>query len=380
VAACLERLLEAQLAEGPAPALEAVAAIEQELAQGEAQPDEVPPELREVFALEAEEHLRTIRLGELVRLVSELVIARSALGQRLTDFSRQVDELRSSTERVRQVSHTLETQYEARALGRRLGGAHGCPGGADGFDDLELDRYTEFHLLPRALAETTSDIQGVAGELGHALGDFDGQLERQARLAAEIEDKVMRLRMVPLATLAGRLQRRVRTVAEQLGKQVGLMLEGDGTELDRTVLGEMADPLLHLLRDAVCHGSEAPDLRQAAGKAPAGRVVLRAWHEGGQVLLEVSDDGAGLDPEAVRAAAVRRGLLSAAEAEQLTDDDSWVGAGVSAGLQHGGAGERGVGPRGGVGRGANPGPQAQAHGDAGLAARRVGSPSPSACP
>src|SRR5262249_25147576 len=151
-------------------------------------------------------------------------------------------------------STRLETQYEASTLGGRLGG-YGLREGllpsaplnltAHGFDDLEFDRYTEFHLLSRQLAETTADLQTVSGELGHLLGDCEGLLARQARLPSEVEDNLMRLRLLPLATLSPRLQRTVRGIAGQLDKPAGLVIEGEATELDKTVLEQMADPLLH---------------------------------------------------------------------------------------------------------------------------------------
>lgn len=267
------------------------------------------------------------RLDELVKLVSELVINRSTFEQRMTDFARQIGELRHSSNRLRSVSHRLETDFEASALagaghtrGERNGPRRGVLSGqTHGFDELEFDRYTEFHLLSRALAETTNDIQTVAGELNHVISDFDGYLNRQGRHSSEIEDKLMRLRMVPLSTVATRLHRTVRNVADQMGKDVELVLEGEGTELDKTVLEAMGDPLLHLLRNAVDHGIEPPELRQAKGKPGKGVIRLRAFHEGNQVVLQITDDGAGVDPERVRATAVRRGVLSASEAAALPE-------------------------------------------------------------
>jgi chemosensory pili system protein ChpA (sensor histidine kinase/response regulator) len=273
------------------------------------------------------------RLDELVKLVSELVITRSAFEQRMAEFLHQVDELRRSTDRLRRVSYKLETEYEASALGGGPSPQSPIPGvpasghgnrirhlfgEAHGFDDLELDRYTEFHLLSRELAETTTDIQTITGELGHLLGDFDTYLNRQGRQSSEIEDKLMRLRMVPLATLASRLFRTVRNVANQQGKQAELVLEGENTELDKTVLEELADPLLHLLRNAVDHGIEPSELRQVRGKPPRGTVRLRAYHEGSQVVVQVADDGAGIDPEVLRASAVQRGFIPATDAAAMS--------------------------------------------------------------
>jgi chemosensory pili system protein ChpA (sensor histidine kinase/response regulator) len=278
------------------------------------------------------------RLDELVKLLGELVITRTFLEQRMTDLVRQVAELEHSSDRLRRVSARLETQYEAIAL---IGGGGGRPAPAGnghgkgngngyppsltsqthGFDDLEFDRYTEFHILTRSLSETTNDIQTVAGELGGVIGDFDSYLNRQARLSSEVEDKLMRSRMVPMSALASRLQRTVRSVANQQGKQVELVLEGESTELDKTVLEEMADPLLHLIRNSVDHGIESPDLRLAIGKPAHGVIRLRADYVGSQVVIQISDDGAGIDTESLRSTAVERGFITNADAAKMPDSE-----------------------------------------------------------
>lgn len=270
------------------------------------------------------------RLDELVRIASEMVITRTSFEQRMGDFARQIDELRSSSDRLRRVSSRIETQYEAAALmgGRlELPAADGRQSGlvnssvtfnTHGFDELEFDRYTEFHLLSRQLSEAVSDTATVGRELGNLLGDFDSFLSRQGRLYSEVQDKLMRLRMVPLKSLATRMHRAVRNTATQLGKQVDLVLVGDETEFDKVVLEELSDALLHLLRNAVDHGIESAEVRQRRGKSAKGLIHLSAFNEGTQVVLQMYDDGGGLDPAAIRATAVRQGLLSGAEAESLT--------------------------------------------------------------
>ncbi len=279
------------------------------------------------------------RLDELVKLVSELAISRTVFEQRMADFEREVGELQFSTERLQRVSSTLETQYEASALGGRWAlssvGQAGNPStvgqvvnlsyqttfNTHGFDDLEFDRYTEFHRLSRELAETTSDIRTVNNELYTLIGDFDSILNRQGRLSSELQDKLMRVRMVPLATLATRLHRTVRVLAREQGKLVDLVLEGEGIELDKTVLEEMADPLLHILRNAVDHGIEPPALRQVMGKPERGLIRLRAYQEGNQVVIQVSDDGAGLEPQILRSAAISGGYISEADGLKLADEE-----------------------------------------------------------
>jgi chemosensory pili system protein ChpA (sensor histidine kinase/response regulator) len=294
------------------------------------------------------------RLDELVRLASELAISRTVFEQRMADFGREAEELQFSSERLQRVSSNLEIQYEVSALGGRLAlspvGQVGNPStglpltglgagpstelrtgraglaqeatlNTHGFDDLEFDRYTEFHLLTRERAETASDIRMVTNELGTLIGDFDSILNRQGRLSSEIQDKLMQVRMVPLATLATRLHRAIRVLAREQGKLVDLVLEGEDIELDKTVLEEMADPLLHLLRNAVDHGIEPLALRQVMGKPERGLIRLRAYHEGNQVVIEVSDDGAGLEPQILRSTAISKGYVSEADAPQLSDEE-----------------------------------------------------------
>ena len=263
------------------------------------------------------------RLDELVRLVSELVIARTTLEQRMVDFGRTSEELRHSADRLRRVSTAMESDYEVSALASDPGGraVSGSSATAWGFDELELDRYTEFHRLSREMTETTADINSIGNELTTLLGDFDSMLNRQGRLSSELQDKLMRVRMVPLSTLTARLRRAVRVLAREQGKQVELAFEGAEIELDKTVLEEMADPLLHLLRNAVHHGIEPPALRQVMGKPPQGTACLRAFHEGNQVVLQVTDDGAGLEPQLLRSAALTGGFLSTAQAAAASDRD-----------------------------------------------------------
>ena len=270
------------------------------------------------------------KLNDIVKLVGELVISRTAFEQRMGDFHRLLNELEPSTLRLRRASGKLDAQFEASALaggrlavaGKEVSALRGDSfHDGDEFDDLEFDRYTEFHLISRELAETTTDIQTLGGELGYLQGDFEGHLTRQARLGSEIEDKLMRLRMVPLGTISTKLHRTVRNAARQTGKPVELAVVGERTGLDKAVLEAMNDPLLHLLRNAVDHGLETAAERRAAGKPETGAVTLTAGHEGSQVVLTVADDGRGIDPERVRAAVIDRGLLAADDARTLSQSD-----------------------------------------------------------
>jgi len=150
---------------------------------------------------------------------------------------------------------------------------------------------------------------------------FAATSQRLNLITTELQEGVMKTRMQPIDNVWSKFPRVVRDLSVQCGKQARLLLEGKHTELDKTLLEAIKDPLTHLVRNAVDHGLEAPDARLAAGKPAEGTVRLRAYHEGGQVIVEISDDGAGIDPEKVRRTAVQKGLLSAEEAERRADRD-----------------------------------------------------------
>ena len=133
-------------------------------------------------------------------------------------------------------------------------------------------------------------------------------LERNTR---ELQESVMRIRMLPIGSVFNRFPRLVHDLERKLGKRVELQLRGEHTELDKTVLEKIGDPLVHLVRNAIDHGLESPAQRMAAGKSEVGTLTLDAHHEGGNIVVEVSDDGAGLNHAAIAAKAQQRGLIEA---------------------------------------------------------------------
>ncbi|HHW14930.1 MAG TPA: chemotaxis protein CheA, partial [Firmicutes bacterium] len=146
-------------------------------------------------------------------------------------------------------------------------------------------------------------------------------IEELARITTDLQGLVMKARMVPIDQVFNRFPRMVRDLARELGKEINLVIEGHETELDRTVVDEIGDPLVHLLRNAVDHGIEPPDTRRSLGKNPAGEVRIAARHEGSQVVVEVSDDGRGVDPAKIKAKAVERGAVTAEEAAQMNEQE-----------------------------------------------------------
>ena len=264
------------------------------------------------------------RIDPLVRMAGELLVERSVLERSQRDLVRQAAELRFSLRRLRDLADRLERGAVAPVQGLRVSAGPRTPQTveAEEFDALELDRYSELDLLSRGLLELVSDIEAVGSELAGASSDVEGFLGRQQRIIRGLQEGLLRLRAVPLASLAGRLHRTARVAAAQSGRAVELEIEAGSVELDKSVLDEMTDPLFHLVRNAISHGIEEPAVRRTHGKSEQGRVRVAARYQGGQAVLEVGDDGRGIDLAAVRTTAVAEGLLSPEAAAALSDEEA----------------------------------------------------------
>jgi chemotaxis protein histidine kinase CheA/CheY-like chemotaxis protein len=294
--------------------------------------------------------LRLSKLDELINLFGDLLQNRTILDERLTRLGRMIADTSLASQRLREVGSQLETRFEAATLPSGRAGGAGAPFGEasaisgglggvqprpglpwgrgkgnapagrpqgggpahlDEFHELELDRYTEFHRLSRGLSEGVSDMVTLSSEMETMVREVETILAKETRLSAAFQDRLMKARLVPLDTLVPRLYRAARAAALKQGKEVEFFVEGGATEVDRTVYEEVAGPLLHLVRNAVVHGIERPDVRQRAGKSHSGHIYLSAAEEGNQVVITVRDDGAGVDPERVRVSALARGLIDA---------------------------------------------------------------------
>ena len=156
----------------------------------------------------------------------------------------------------------------------------------------------------------------------HRMSDLMETLEQMDRVTGDLQNIVMKVRMVPVSAVFNRFPRMVRDVSKELGKDINLTIEGEETELDRTVIDEIGDPIMHLLRNSLDHGVESPDKREAKGKSRVGEVGLIARHEGNNVVIMITDDGAGIDADKIRRKAVEKGMISQDEADRLDDADA----------------------------------------------------------
>jgi chemosensory pili system protein ChpA (sensor histidine kinase/response regulator) len=255
-------------------------------------------------------------LDALLNGAGEISIFQSRLTQQLHSIEFHLGELGGTVSRLREQLRKLEAETEAQILHRHQDDAEI----ESGFDPLELDRYSTIQQLSRALAESANDVASI-NELLHGLtNEADTLLTQQARVTSDLQSGLMQTRMVPFQRHVPRLQRIVRQACADTGKQAELVVEGEGNELDRQVLESMLPPFEHLLRNAIAHGIEKPAVRQQRGKPEAGQVLLKIRREGSEVIVEVADDGGGLDLAAIRRKAYEKGLL--AENQRITDEQA----------------------------------------------------------
>ncbi|MBA1287694.1 Hpt domain-containing protein [Pseudomonas japonica] len=244
-------------------------------------------------------------LEGLANLAGEASITRGRVEQQVNDGHMAMLEMETTLARMRDQLLQLDNETVQPPSGRASpAGAH------DAFDPLELERQTHLRELGRALLEAVSDLSDLKDTLAARNLEAQALLAQQARICSSLQEGLMRTRMVPFARVLPRLQRIVRQVAEELGKDVEFETLDTEVEMDRTVLERMIAPLEHMLRNAIDHGLESAPARLAAGKPEQGRITLRVAHEGGEIVIEMSDDGAGIPLQAVRDKAIKRGLLS----------------------------------------------------------------------
>lgn len=244
-------------------------------------------------------------LEELVNLAGETSISRGRLQQQVSDLSGAVDEVDGTLKRLNEQLRRLDIETEAQVLFRQEQmAAH------EGFDPLEMDRYSHLQQLTRSLTESASDLLDLKSTLTDKIRDTETMLLQQSRINSALQEGLMRSRMVPFSRLVPRLRRIVRQVAGELGKHVNFELDNVEGEMDRSVLERMVAPLEHMLRNAVDHGIEIPDVRVKSGKPETGRILLSLAREGGDILLRLADDGRGINLDRVKEKAIERGLMT----------------------------------------------------------------------
>jgi chemosensory pili system protein ChpA (sensor histidine kinase/response regulator) len=260
--------------------------------------------------------IRADLLDRLVNYAGEVAIYRARLEQQLGSFRAALVEMDQTTTRLREQLRRLEIETEAQIIARYQREAETTD---ESFDPLELDRFSTLQQLSRALSESAADLVNLQNTLDDLTRQYETLLLQQSRVSSDLQEGLMRTRMVQFESLVPRLRRIIRQTAGELGKKAQLKVEGAQGEMDRSVLDRMTAPLEHMLRNALAHGLELPEERVKAGKSEEGHVRIAISREASEVVIRVTDDGRGMDRNAIRKKAIERGLLKA-DAE-LSDRD-----------------------------------------------------------
>jgi chemosensory pili system protein ChpA (sensor histidine kinase/response regulator) len=242
-------------------------------------------------------------LDRLVNQAGEVSISRSRLETEVGTLRMSLGELSENVSRLRDQLREIEMQAESQ-ISSRMGIS------ADReFDPLEFDRFTRLQELTRMMAESVNDVSSLQQNLNRTVDNAAGGLSVQARLTRDLQQDLMRVRMVQFASISERLFRVTRQAAKEMDKRVNLDIRGSAVEIDRSVLEKMAGPFEHLLRNAIVHGIESRDKRRAAGKNETGELRVEVRQEGNEVVIHFSDDGQGLNLSNIRNKALSNGLV-----------------------------------------------------------------------
>jgi len=245
-------------------------------------------------------------LDRLVDHAGEVSIARAKLENEVTTLRGAIVDLTENIQRLRSQLREVEIQADAQIQAR----SDQLSRESAAFDPLEYDRYTRLQELTRMLRETVEDVSMVQSNMLKGLQMADTDLTSQGRLTRELQQQLMRVRLVTFANVSERLYRVARQAAKELDKRVNLDIRGANTEIDRGVLEKMSGPFEHLVRNAIVHGLESPAARRAAGKPETGELKIDVRQEANEIIVVIADDGAGLNLERIRAYAIERQLIA----------------------------------------------------------------------
>lgn len=281
----------------------------------DADPAAKPTGDRSVAASSAAVRVRGPLLERLVNQAGEVSITRSRIESEVGNMRGSLNDLTDNLERLRVQLRDIEFQAETQMISRQ----EAAKAAHETFDPLESDRFTRFQELTRMMAESVNDVATVQRTLTRTLETTEDELASQARLTRDLQDDLLRTRMVEFESASDRLYRVVRQAAKETGKQVRLDIVGGSIEIDRGVLDRMTPAFEHLLRNCVTHGIEAPDVRAGAGKDATGNIVVALHQEGNEVAVEFRDDGAGLNLARIRDKGLAMGLLNPNEEHSAGD-------------------------------------------------------------
>ncbi|OOG47947.1 Hpt domain-containing protein [Rhodanobacter sp. C01] len=292
------------------PVVRSVAApVVSALPEGLELPELLPEEEEEIRSPQEQIRVRADLLDNLVNHAGEVAIYRSRLEQQVAGYRFNLVELEQTVARLRSQLRMLEIETEAQIIARFQ--REHREAGMAAFDPLELDRYSQLQQYSRALAESVSDLVSIQSMLDELTRQAETLLIQQSRVSTELQDGLLRTRMLPFDTMVPNLRRTLRQAAQEQGKSAQLYVDGAHGEMDRNLLDRIKAPFEHMLRNAIAHGIETPAERRKAGKPAEGSVHIQVAREATEVVIRVSDDGRGLNREAIRKRGIERGLLRA---------------------------------------------------------------------
>ena len=266
------------------------------------------------------------KLDNLLNIAGETLATRSRLELLVRRFEELGEVLETARLRLVRTSSDFETRYLNPRLSLEAEKSETAPSTSLGktvselFSELEFDRYDDLNILARSIGEMTADLAEVRGELSERIRGFRQETESFSKLSQNLRTEVGRARLVPIGRFFQRLQRQVRQIADE--KPLLLDFYGENLEIDSMVLDGLSEALIHLVNNAVIHGLESPDERQQGGKSPEGRLTVRARQQRNFLVLEVEDDGRGIDLEGVKHQALSKGLRSAEEVSRLSPEEA----------------------------------------------------------
>jgi chemotaxis protein histidine kinase CheA/CheY-like chemotaxis protein len=267
-------------------------------------------------------------LDDMSNLVGELVVNRNTLEQDQERLRQSLDNLLHQVQQLSDVGARMQELYERSLLEASLLATRTSkdfpppPEETDrGFSELEMDRFTPFHTLSQEMIELIVRVRESASDIDFVTEETERVARQFRQVTTQLQEGLTRARMEPFSQVTDRLKRGVRDNAIKCGKQVDLHIEGQDTLIDKMILQHLTDPLTHMLNNAIAHGIETPEERRALGKAEQGAINVRAFHQGNQTVISVSDDGAGIDHERVKSKAIKVGLITPEEAHGMSRTD-----------------------------------------------------------
>jgi chemotaxis protein histidine kinase CheA/CheY-like chemotaxis protein len=271
------------------------------------------------------------QLDDMSNLVGELVVNRNTLEQDHERLRQSLDNLLVQVQQLSDVGARMQELYERSLLEASLLASrksrespkeisfHSENADTDrGFSELEMDRFTPFHTLSQEMIELIVRVRESASDIDFVTEETERVARQFRQVTTQLQEGLTRARMVPFSQTIDRLRRGVRDNAIKYGKQVELIIEGGDTLIDKMILDHLTDPLTHMLNNAIAHGIETPEIRQAAGKPPVGEITIRAFHQGNQTVISVGDDGAGIDTQRIKSKAIKLDMITAEQAKTIS--------------------------------------------------------------